>query len=70
MATFNVCLPITGIIWVTVEAEDEEGAIEAALHSEALNNDNIEEWEAHRRICTGNILHAQMNEAYAVEDDE
>lgn len=70
MATFSVCLPITGIIWVEVEADDEESAIEAAFHSDSLNNENIEEWEAHRRICTGNILHAQLNEAYAVKEEE
>ena len=31
MAKFNVRLPITGFIWALVEAEDEKGAVEAAL---------------------------------------
>jgi hypothetical protein len=69
MATFNVCLPITGIIWVTVEAEDEDDAIDEALGSDQLETSNIEEWEALRRICSGNALHAQLNEAYAVEEE-
>jgi hypothetical protein len=70
MATFNVCLPITGIIWVTVEAEDEDDAIDEALGSDQLETSNIAEWEALRRICSGNVLHAQLNEAYAVEEEE
>ena len=31
MAKFNVRLPITGFIWALVEADDENGAVEAAL---------------------------------------
>jgi hypothetical protein len=67
MASYEVCIPITGIIWVTVEAENEKAAIDAALSSEDLVRDNIEEWEAHKEICTGNVLHASVNAAYAVE---
>lgn len=44
---YEVCMPITGIIWVTVEAESEEEAIEAAFESDQLTLDNVEEWEAH-----------------------
>lgn len=64
---YEVCLPITGIIWVTVEADSEKEAIEAAFESDQLTLDNVEQWEAHKRICSGNILHASQNEAYAVE---
>lgn len=64
---YNVCLPITGKIWVTVEAESEKDAIEQAFESEELTTENIEEWEPHRRICSGNVLHASMNEAFAKE---
>jgi hypothetical protein len=41
MASYEVCIPITGIIWVTVEADNEKAAIEAALSSEDLIRDNI-----------------------------
>ena len=64
---FEVCIPITGVIWVTVEAENEKDAIKAAFESEELTLDHVEEWEAHEAICTGNVLHASQNEAYAVE---
>jgi hypothetical protein len=67
MKTYNVCLPLTGTIWVTVEAESEEAAIEAALCSEDAKTENIEEWQTHRQICKGNVLYADTNEAYAEE---
>lgn len=64
---YEVCVPITGIVWVTVEADSESDAINAAFESEELNLDNVEEWEAHKQICSGNVLHATCNEAYAVK---
>jgi len=64
---FDVCIPITGTIWVTVEAENEEDAIEKAFMSDDLTLQNIEEWECHKEICSGNVLHASQNEAYAEE---
>lgn len=67
MKTYNVCVPITGTIWVTVEAEDEKSAIEAAMDSEDLTLANIEQWSAHKQICQGNVLYAEQNEAYAEE---
>lgn len=68
MKTYNVCLPLTGTIWVTVEAESEEAAIDAAFDSEDITTENIHEWETHRQICRGNVLSASVNEAYAEED--
>lgn len=64
---YNVCIPITGVVWVTVEADSEDEAIELAMDSPDLTVDNIEEWETHKRICDGNVLYAQVNEAYAEE---
>jgi hypothetical protein len=64
---YKVCVPITGIIWVTVEAESEADAINAAFESEELKLDSVEEWEAHKAICAGNVLHASHNEAFAVK---
>ena len=66
---YEVCVPFTGKIWVTVEADSEKDAIEAAFESEQLNLDNVEEWEAHKIICEGNVLHASQNEAYAIKVD-
>lgn len=67
MKEYEVCLPFTGVIWVTVEANSEKEAIEAAFQSEDLKLENCDEWEAHEEICTGNVLHASQNTAYAIE---
>lgn len=63
---FDVCLPITGVVYVTVEAEDKESAITAALNSD-LSLDDIEEWEAHRHITQGNVFYGNQNSASAEE---
>ena len=62
---YDVALPITGVIVVTVEADSEEDAIEKALGSDQLETENIESWEAHEIICQGNVLYAEQNEAEA-----
>lgn len=66
MKMYSVVIPITGILEVTVEAEDEEAAIEKALEAD-VSNDNILEWETCRKIVTGNVFHGHTNEAHAEE---
>lgn len=65
LKTWNVAVPITGVVYVTVEAADEESAIEAAL--DKAGDNEIEEWEAHRRIVGGNVFYGTLNEAEAEE---
>lgn len=69
-AEYDVCIPFTGIIWLTVEAESEKDAIEKAFESDDLKLTNAEEWEAHKEICTGNVLHASTNTAYAIRRED
>lgn len=57
---FVVTLPITGIVEVTVEAENEEEALNLALEQATLKD--IVEWEAHKQICEGNVFHGVLNE--------
>lgn len=66
MKEYDVCIPISGKIWVTVEAETQQEAIEKALSSEQICRDNLEEWEAHTKIVQGNIFYGMQNEAFAV----
>lgn len=68
MPRYCVTLPVTGYCVVEVEADTSEHAIEKA-HNMA-SADNLETWETHNEICTGNVCHAQINEAHAekVED--
>lgn len=72
MKTWSVALPITGIAYIEVQAEDEASAIEAALNSDALTIESIETWEAHQYILQGNVFYGVQNEAEATleEDDE
>lgn len=66
---YGVTLPVTGLIYVEVEADDEKSAIEAALGADGLTNSMIEEWEAHREVNRGNVWHGPIGEASAEEID-
>lgn len=69
MKKWSVAVPISGVIHVEVEAEAEEEAMEAAFNSEDLTLDNIEEWEAHRKIVQGNVCYALQWEIEVTEID-
>lgn len=56
MAKYLVKLPVTARAVLEVEADDEDGAIEAAFEAVALTD--IEEWEALRTVSKGNVLYA------------
>lgn len=66
MKNYGVLLPITGQIYVEVEAETEEDAIEKALEAELLR-ENIEEWDAHKKIVRSNIFYGLSYAAEATE---
>ena len=70
MATYTVAVPMTGVIYVQVQAESEEEALGKALDSEQLTLENLEEWEAHKQITRGNVLYAIQNEIEVVEVSE
>jgi len=57
-----VMVPITGVIAVQVEAESEADAMDKAMNSKDLTLDNIEGWEAHRAIISGNVFYGLQNE--------
>lgn len=61
---YGVTLPIYGSVYVEVEASSEKEAIDTALRSE-ITLDDIESWEAVRKICEGNVCHASPNYADA-----
>lgn len=54
MAEYQVTLPISGYVLVTVEADSESEAIEKAL-LEDIKLTDIEEWEAHDKVVEGNV---------------
>jgi hypothetical protein len=69
--TYSVAVPISGVIYVEVQAESEDEAIEKALESDQLTTENIDRWETHRYIVRGNVCSAVQWEAEAelMDDD-
>lgn len=65
---FGVVLPFTGTIYVEVEADDAESAIDAALSSEDLTLENADSWSCHKKIVMGNVFYGEQNEAEVVEE--
>lgn len=66
--TYGVTLPVTGIIYVEVEAESEKEAIEKALSAEGCEWPKTpDEWEAHSQIVRGNVFSGMQNNASAEE---
>ena len=65
MAQYEVTLPITGIMFLTVEAESEEDAISKAQDEAVLSC--LEEWESHEHIVQGNVFYGVKNEAEAIK---
>ena len=61
--TYVVSVPITGVIYVEVEAENEDEAINLAMESEDLTLKAVEEWEPHRRVVKGNVFCGLAREA-------
>jgi hypothetical protein len=52
---WNVTLPIAGHAHLVVEADDEYGAIDAAM--EQVTSDHFEGWEAVRQFVQGNVCY-------------
>jgi hypothetical protein len=68
MKKYQVTIPISGVIYVDVEAESEEEALEKGLEME-LKTQDIAEWETHSQIVQGNVFHGHTNTASAEETD-
>lgn len=64
MKEFEVTLPVHGIIYMTVEAETKEEAIEYALNN--YREDDLEEWSAYESLGRGNVNYVSPTEAEAV----
>ena len=70
MKKYSVMIPIAAACFLEVKAENENEAIEKALYSEELSLDKVEEWEAVKEFCSGNVINVHNSEAYAEEIDE
>lgn len=66
---YGVTLPITGTVYVEVMASSAEEAIDKAMEGDMP--DDVDEWQFHREVCSGNTFHGSTNEASAelITDD-
>lgn len=60
MAKYGVELPIAGWIYLEVNAESEEDAIEKALET-PWKDDDVQELCAYKKLMTGNVVHVSKN---------
>ncbi len=68
MKTYAVTVPFTGTMFIEVQAENEDDAIETALSE--VTSEHIEGWNAVRKIVQGNVFHGEQNDASAEEITE
>lgn len=61
MKTFGVTLPITGYLYLEVQAANEAEALQRAMDDHC--RDDIEEWEACEVVVEGNIFYGRKNHA-------
>ena len=62
---YGVSIPLTGWVYLEVEAENEEEALDKAWDKATL--DDMVEWEFTKHICRGNVLDVVLNEAEVEE---
>ena len=71
MSDYEVTVPIAGCSVTTVEADDEESAIQKAI--EDLSSEYFEGWEAHDCFTQGNLclrISPRDAEAIKLDDDD
>jgi hypothetical protein len=66
MKKYGVEIPIAGYVYIEVEAENKEEAIEIALETE-WSNDDIEELDTYNKLVEGNVCYTYHTRATARE---
>lgn len=65
LRTYSVAIPITGVVYTEVDAENKEDAIRKALESEDVSLDNVEDWSSHKHVVQGNVFYGKLAQAEA-----
>ena len=65
MKIYYLTIPITGIIDIEIEAENEEEATQKAFDEISL--DQVAGWQAHENITQGNVFYGMQNSLYIEE---
>lgn len=63
---YGVSIPVTGFVYVEIQADSIEDAKSKALQVE-LTTDNIEEWDTCEDIVTGNVFRGLLKSIDAEE---
>jgi len=66
MKKYGVSVPIAGYVYIEVEAETEDEAIDKAL-DDAYKDEDIVEIEMYRYLLEGNVCNTYCTEASAEE---
>ena len=69
MAKYGVELPIAGWIYLEVNAESEEDAIEKALET-PWEDDDVQELCTYKKLMTGNVIHVSKSQVSVRKIDE
>jgi len=64
---YLISMPITGIMYMEVEADSQEKALEE-FH-ENVTIDNLVEWECTDKIVGGNVFYGMQNELNIEEEE-
>jgi hypothetical protein len=63
---YQLTIPIAGHAYVTVEAENEEQALELAM--DQITIDNIDTWEPIEKFIGGNVCYCPLPWEVQIED--
>lgn len=69
MAKYGVELPLAGYVYLEVEADSKEEAIEAALQVQWTDEDIIE-LDTYETLCEGNVMRVSNSSASARKIEE
>ncbi len=70
---YAVSIPITGSIYIELDAKSEEDAIAKAWEAYGdgwENHFDAPDWEALEEVVSGNVFHGMINSQYADKIDE
>ena len=69
MKKYNVYVPICGYVYLEVEAEDEQEAIDKAFEN-GCSTDDIVEFDMYEHIVQGNVFYGAMNDVDVIPENE
>lgn len=69
MPTYHVFLPFTGVLFLEVEADNEDAAKDAAFEKDIAlraKGAEVHDWETHENVVQGNVFYGVQREIEVV----